>query len=464
MIKFGTDGWRGVISKDFTFDNLKRVAVAHALYLRELEAKRIVVGYDLRFLSEEYGRFVAGILAGMGFEVVLSKSFSPTPAVSYTTKYDGFDNGVVITASHNHGKYNGYKVKESFGGAATTEFTKGIEKKLKEAEVYLDEVEVSEDFSVEDIVTPYVEGVRKQLELSLFKEKTLRIVHDPMFGAQQGLLSRTLEGTKTEVVSIHSYRDPLFGGKHPEPIVEKNISALKETVRARGADIGIAHDGDGDRVGIVDENGNFVNSQIVYALLLQHVIRNRGVKNGIVVKTVSTGYLVDRVCRAEGVELREVPVGFKNISEVALKERVMFGGEESGGYALMDYLPERDGLLMGLLIVEKMLAEGKSVSEMVRSLFEEFGEAYYLRKDLPVTEKERESLEKMKSNPPNKWGDLAVDRVITVDGLKIVFEDDSWILFRPSGTEPVFRVYAETPNLERTRELLEWGCNLVKSN
>ncbi|SMP06499.1 Phosphomannomutase [Desulfurobacterium pacificum] len=464
MIKFGTDGWRGVISKDFTFDNLKKVAVAHALYLKELGAERVVVGYDLRFLSEEYGRFVAGIFADMGFEVVLSKTFSPTPAVSHATKYAGFDNGIVITASHNHGKYNGYKVKESFGGAATTEFTRGIESKLEEAEKFLDEVKGSGDFEVEDIVTPYVEGVRQQLELSLFKEKAVEIVHDPMFGAQQGLLSRAVEGTKTRVVSIHSYRDPLFGGKHPEPIVEKNILALKEVVRAKRADVGIAHDGDGDRVGIVDEKGSFVNSQIVYTLLLQHVIRNKGVRNGIVVKTVSTGYLVDRVCRAEGIELKEVPVGFKNISEVALKEKVMFGGEESGGYAFMDYLPERDGLLMGLLIVEKMLAEGKSVSEMVKALFKEFGEAYYLRRDLPVTEEERENLEKLKKNPPEKWNDLVVDRVITIDGLKIIFKDDSWILFRPSGTEPVFRVYAETPSVERTRELLEWGCKLVKSN
>ncbi len=463
MIKFGTDGWRGVISKDFTFDNLKKVAVAHALYLKDLGAKRVVIGYDLRFLSEEYGRFVAGIFSDMGFDVVLSKTFSPTPAVSYATKYGNFDNGIVITASHNYGKYNGYKVKESFGGAATTEFTKGIEGKLEDAEKILDEVKVGEEFKLEDIVSPYVEGVRGQLELSLFKERAINLVHDPMFGAQQGLLSRAVEGTKVRVLSIHSYRDPLFGGRHPEPIVEGNIAALKETVRARGADIGIANDGDGDRVGIVDERGNFVNSQIVYALLLQHVVRNRGIKNGIVVKTVSTGYLVDRVCRAEGIELKEVPVGFKNISEVALKEKVMFGGEESGGYALMDYLPERDGLLMGLLIVEKMLVEGRSVSEMVKALFEEFGEAYYLRKDLPVTEEERENLERLKENPPEKWNDLVVDRVITIDGLKIIFKDDSWILFRPSGTEPVFRVYAETPSIEKTKELLEWGCKLVKS-
>ncbi len=461
MIKFGTDGWRGVISKDFTFDNLKRVALAHGLVLKELGAERVVIGYDLRFLSEEYGKFVAGILAGMGFKVTLSKGFSPTPAVSYATKYGGYDNGIVITASHNYGKYNGYKVKESFGGAARTEFTNRIEEKLPK----VDAVSVKEgEFKEEDLNTPYVEGVRSQLELSLFNERNLKIVHDPMYGAQQGLLLRALEGTRAEVTEIHAYRDPLFGGKHPEPIVEKNITALMEKVRAVGADIGIANDGDGDRVGIVDENGNFVNSQVVFALLLLHIVRNRGLREGIVVKTVSTGYLVDRVCRELGIELKEVPVGFKNISEVLVREKVLFGGEESGGYALMDYLPERDGLLMGLLVVEKMLAEGKSVSQMVEDLFREFGTAFYRRIDLPVTEEEREALEKLKENPPSEWDGLKVKKVLTIDGLKIIFDNDSWILFRPSGTEPVFRVYAETPDEETTEKLINWGISLVKPN
>ena len=461
MIKFGTDGWRGVISKDFTFENLKKVAVAHGLMLKEEGAKRVVVGYDLRFLSEEYGKFVAETLSGMGLEVDLSNGFCPTPAVSYNTKYGNYDNGIVITASHNYGKYNGYKVKESFGGAARTEITKKIEAKLPEAEKV--ERPVGE-FKTKDLVSPYVEGVREQVELSLFKEKPVKIVHDPMYGAQQGLMYRALLGTKAELTEIHAYRDPLFGGKHPEPIVEKNITALMEKVRAVKADIGIAHDGDGDRVGIVDENGHFVNSQIVYALLLLHVVRNKGKRDGVVVKTVSTGYLVDRVCRKLGLELLEVPVGFKNISEVIVKEKVLFGGEESGGYALVDYLPERDGLLMGLLMVEKMLVEDKTVSQMVEDLFKEFGTAYYKRIDLPVSEEERKALERLKENPPKEWKGLKVSRVLTIDGVKIIFENDSWILFRPSGTEPVFRVYAETPDEKTTEELLNWGVNLVKTN
>ncbi len=461
MIKFGTDGWRGIISKEFTFENLKRVAVAHGLALREEGAKRVVIGYDLRFLSEEYGKFTAEILAGMGFEVVLSDGFCPTPAVSHATKYGKFNAGIVITASHNVGKYNGYKVKESFGGAARTEITKKIEEKIPQAENY--PVKKGE-FKTQDLNTPYVEGVRRQLELSLFNEKEVKIVHDPMYGAQQGLMYRALLGTKAQITEIHAYRDPLFGGKHPEPIVEKNITVLMEKVRAVGADVGIANDGDGDRVGIVDERGNFVNSQVVFALLLLHILRNRGKRDGIVVKTVSSGYLVDRVCRKFGVELLEVPVGFKNISEVLFKEKVLFGGEESGGYALIDYLPERDGLLMGLLIVEKMLAEGKTVSQMVEELFREFGTAYYKRIDLPVSQEEREALERLKENPPKEWKGLKVKRVLTIDGVKITFENDSWILFRPSGTEPVFRVYAESPDEETTRELLNWGVSLVKTS
>ncbi|ADU97245.1 phosphoglucomutase/phosphomannomutase family protein [Thermovibrio ammonificans] len=459
MIKFGTDGWRGVISREFTFDNLRKVALAHGKLLKEQGAKRVVVGYDLRFLSEEYGRFVAEIFAGMGFETVLSDGFCPTPAVSYNTKYGNFDNGVVITASHNYGKYNGYKVKESFGGAARTEFTKEIEKRIPEVESL--EAPKGEP-KLEDLVTPYVEGARSQIELSLFKEKSVKIVHDPMYGAQQGCFVKALVGTKAEVTEIHAYRDPLFGGKHPEPIVEENITALMEKVRALKADIGIANDGDGDRVGIVNEKGEFVNSQIVYALLLLHIIRNKGRREGVVVKTVSTGYLVDRICRKLGIELIEVPVGFKNITEVILRQKVLFGGEESGGYALVDYLPERDGLLMGLLMVEKMLAEEKSVSQMVEELFKEFGAAYYKRMDLPVTEEERKALERIKENPPKEWEGLKVSKILTIDGVKIIFEDDSWILFRPSGTEPVFRVYAETPEPKRTEKLLSWGVTLVK--
>jgi len=458
-IKFGTDGWRGIISFDFTFDNLRKISLAHSKVLKEKGAKKVVVGYDLRFLSEEYGKFVASIFAGEGFEVILSKGYSPTPAVSYYTKYMNCDNGIVITASHNVGKYNGYKVKESFGGAARTYFTDLIEEKLPEVEKEKPRIG---EYREENINEPYIEGVRKQIELSLFKEKEINIVHDSMYGAQQGLMIKAVEGTKTNVTEIHAYRDPLFGNAHPEPVVPENIKALMEKVRALRADIGIANDGDGDRVGIVDEKGNFINSQIVFSLLLLHIVRNKGLK-GAVAKTVSTGYLVDRICRSEGIELIETAVGFKNISEVVAKRKLLFGGEESGGYALIDYLPERDGLLMGLFIVEKMIAEDKPLSKLVEELFKEFGTAYYRRIDLPVTENEKENLEKLKENPPEKWGNLRVASVLTIDGLKIVFEDDSWILFRPSGTEPLFRVYAETENQQETGKLLNWGVSLIKS-
>ncbi len=460
MIRFGTDGWRGVISKDFTFDNLKRVAIAHARVLKEDNARKVVIGYDLRFLSEDYAAFVAEIFSGMGFEVVLSKGFSPTPAVSYVTKYGKFDNGIVITASHNLGKYNGYKVKEGFGGAARDVLIRRIESSIPSSSDI--EVSFSKDYEESDICSPYIDGVRDQLDLSLFKERPITVVHDPMYGAQQGLLFRAVRNTKVNVFEIHAYRDPLFGGKHPEPIVPSNIKALMDEVRAVKADIGIANDGDGDRVGIVDENGNFVNSQVVYALLLLHIIRNKGLRDGAVVKTVSTGYLADRICKKEGLKLIETPVGFKNISNVAMKEKVLFGGEESGGYALMDYLPERDGLLMGLFLVERMLMEGKSLSKLVNDLFNEFGTAYYKRIDLPVTQKERDRLEALKENPPESFKDKKVVRVLTIDGLKLIFNDDSWLLLRPSGTEPVFRVYAEAPTENETHEIISWASKLLK--
>jgi len=459
-IKFGTDGWRGVISKDFTFENLFKVAFAHALVLKEDGAKRVLVGYDLRFLSEEYAKLVARVFSENGLEAVLTKFPSPTPAVSYAVKELGFDCGVVITASHNHSKYNGYKVKESFGGPARTSYTNRIEDKIESAPEFY---EVSADFETEDINPVYIEGVRKVLDESVFKEKEVLVVHDAMYGVQQGFVQKVLEGTKITIMQFRSYRDTLFGGIHPEPVVERNVKPLCNKVRSLKAWLGIAHDGDGDRVGIVDEKGNFINSQISFALVLLHLIRNRKLVNsGIVVKTVSSGFLVDRICRKEGLELKEVPVGFKNISELVVKENVVFGGEESGGYAYINHVPERDGLLMGLLILEKSLMEEKPVSVLVEELFKEFGSAYYVRKDLPVSEEEKRILEDVKKSPPDRWNELKVKKVLTIDGLKLIFEDDSWILFRPSGTEPLFRIYAETPSKEKTLKLIEWGCGIFK--
>jgi len=377
--------------------------------------------------------------------------------VSFAVKYMGFDNGVMVTASHNPPHYNGYKVKESFGGSATPEFVAEIENAIESSS---DEPAPSVEPDTIEIESKYISKVREQINLGLFKEKELLVVHDAMHGTSSGLIAKALEGTKVQVIPLRSYRDALFGGHAPEP-VEKNLSILKEKVRATGAHIGIANDGDGDRIALVDERGDYVNTQLIYVLLLLHIVKNKGIRDGMVVKTVSTTYLADRICRAEGIELREVPVGFKNINELILKENVIFGGEESGGYGVPSYLPERDGLMSALFVLELMLLKGKTLSEIIEEVFETYGRAYYKRVDFPADESIKAKLRELIERPPSAVGNKKVHKATTIDGLKLVFGDESWLLFRASGTEPLIRVYAESPSQEELEELIEAGISLI---
>ncbi len=458
MIKFGTDGWRAVIGDTFTFSNLTKVSKAHAKVLRRIEANRVIIGYDHRFLSEEFAKRVFNVFRSEGFDAFLTKTPVTTPQLSFSVKYMGFDSGVMITASHNPSQYNGYKIKEGFGGSATPSFVSLVEKELSNIEV-----EPVGDYKEEwvEIRQEYINKVREYLNFELFREREMVVVHDAMYGTSAGLLKDVLKDTRIEVFDIRNWRDPLFGGHPPEPI-EKYLGILKEKVRAVGAQVGIANDGDGDRVAFVDEKGNFVNSQMVYVLLLLHLIRNKGLREGCVVKTVSTTYLADRICDKEGIELREVPVGFKNINEVILKEKVIFGGEESGGYGFPDFLPERDGLLSALYILEYMLLAEKPLSEIINEIMAEYGSAYYKRVDMHADNKAKDKLKSMVENPPDSLGRYKVSKILTIDGLKLIFPDDSWILFRASGTEPLIRIYAEAPTPEETEELISEGRKLFE--
>jgi phosphomannomutase len=462
VIKFGTDGWRAVIAKDFTFENLKKVVLAHAEVLRRKGLKKIFVGYDHRFMSENFAREAASLFYSESFDVNLSPKAVSTPLVSWAVKYKGFDNGVMITASHNPPTYNGYKIKDSFGGSATPEFVSRVEELIEKVNPEREPSPEVGNLTENDYTEEYISAVRERVNTDLFKEKEIKIVHDPMFGSSAGYLKRALENTKLQVVEIHAYRDPLFGGKAPEP-VEKNLETLKEKVRAENAFCGIANDGDGDRVALVDEKGNFVNSQLVYALLMLHLLENKGLR-GAVVKTVSTTYLADRIAKHFGVEIIETPVGFKHINKVILeRDDVIFGGEESGGYGFPDFTPERDGLLSALYLLELFLLKGKTPSGVIEELFKRFGEAYYRRVDLPVSPEEKQKLEKLKENPPASVGGLKVREIKTIDGLKLVFENDGWVLIRPSGTEPLLRIYCEMPSIELRDKILEKVVEIFKN-
>ncbi|WP_448587862.1 phosphoglucomutase/phosphomannomutase family protein [Thermocrinis sp.] len=455
MIKFGTDGWRAVIGDEFTFERVRKVAYAHAKVLEDQGKKRVIIGYDRRFLSREFAEEAYKVFKTLGFEVYLSDGECTTPMVSFGVKYLGFDSGVMITASHNPGKYNGYKIKESFGGSATPEFIKKVENIANS----VDSVKV-EDVKPEliDLKGPYLKKVKELINLELFEEGIL--VHDAMFGSSAGLFSEVLSETPMSVLSIRSRRDPLFGGHPPEPI-EKYLSPLFDKVRALNAKLGIANDGDGDRIALCDEKGNFINAQLIYVLLLIHLLKNKGLKDGLVVKTVSTSYLVDRICRAEGVELREVPVGFKHINEVLLKEKVIFGGEESGGYGIIHFLPERDGLFSGLSILELIYTKGKEISQIVEEVFQTYGRAYFMRHDLYAMEDKKQKLKALIDSPPSQWGEFKVKEAITKDGLKLTFEEDGWLLLRASGTEPLIRVYAEMPTEEETQKVIRTALEML---
>ncbi len=458
QVKFGTDGWRAVIGEDFTFENVKRVAFAHAKVLSEQGKKKVIVGYDHRFMSEMFAQEVCRVFKAMGLEAYITNRSCTTPMVSFAIKYMGFDGGVMITASHNPPEYNGYKIKDSFGGSATEGLVKRVEQELSSAEIV-----DTRGIKVESINVwgEYIKKVKDFINTELFYEKEVLIVHDAMYGSSVNTYSQVLAGTKISTIPIRSYRDPLFGGHAPEP-VEKHLLPLMEKVRSVGAFLGIANDGDGDRIALVDERGKFVNAQLVYVLLLYHLLKNKGIKDGIVVKTVSTTYLADRICQREGVELKEVAVGFKNINELILQEKVIFGGEESGGYGIVHFLPERDGLFSGLNILELLLLKDKNLSQIIEEIFKNYGSAYYRRYDMRAEEDKKRKLAQLKSHPPERLAVHKVKKINTLDGLKLVFENDGWILFRASGTEPLIRVYVEMPTEEEVERVLQEGIKLFE--
>ncbi len=456
MIKFGTDGWRAVIAKEFTFENVKKVAQAHAEHIKENGGKKVAVGYDTRFLSEEFAKAVAEVFSSNDLEVILSKGHCSTPALSLGTKDFKCDEGVMITASHNTYQYNGYKIKGSYGGPATPDIIADVENRLKKISVK----DGKKEWEEKDFNWYYLEKLKNYLLKDLFKQHHKKVVHDPMYGATIGYLSRILDGTFLEVIEINNFRDAFFGFHHPEPI-EKNLQLLMAKVLATESLVGIANDGDGDRVGIVAEDGEFVSTQTIYSLLLLHIIRNKKIP-GAVVKTISTSYLVDRICKKEGRKLYKTPVGFKYIADIMLKEEVAFGGEESGGYGFGFHIPERDGLLSGLMILEMILLKDKSLTDIIKQLHDEFGTAYYRRIDIKVKgDQGRKLVAKLRENTPDSFGGKKIKEIDKTDGIKLIFEDDSWILFRASGTEPVLRIYAEAPSKEELNRLLEEGKKLI---
>jgi phosphomannomutase len=468
VIKFGTDGWRARIAEDFTFANVEIVTQALVDYLKTQNVSgemRAVVGYDRRFASELFARRSAEVLAGNGVAVDLFASDVPTPLVSFEVKRRGMDGGVMITASHNPPDFNGFKFKAPYGGSATPAITDQIEKLLGATaprRLPFDEAKSQGLANVIEADGDYRRHVESLVAINDLRGADALVIADPMHGSGGRWIESMLAGGKIRVETIRGDRDPLFGGVLPEPM-PWSLELTSRTIRERGALLALITDGDADRVGAMDERGEYVNTHQILMILLLHLVRRKGWK-GSVARTFSQSVIVRRIAESYGFRLFETPIGFKHIGEIMLDPANDFlvGGEESGGIGVRGHIPERDGIFNCLLLLEAVLAAGKKPSEIVRDIWREFGEFHFERRDLHVPiESGQKLVGDLREDTPDSFAGYKVVNVATLDGTKLIFEDDSWILFRQSGTEPLLRIYCEATSVEKMTKMVDEGVRLA---
>jgi len=454
-VKFGTDGWRAVIGDTYTFANVRRAALATAKVFKNHPKinNGIIIGYDTRFQSDAFAAAVAEVFGNEGIKTKLVNKFVTTPTVSLLSRDLNLAFGIMITASHNPSKYNGYKLKDEFGGSMSPDEIVKIEAELKN----IGEVEIKKNLEalVAEGIVEYFDGdgyyinyLKEKIDIKAIDAANLNVIYDCMYGAGQKTISRLIK-----VTEIHSEINPSFGKSAPEP-VEKNLDEVCERVKEGKYDIGIVTDGDADRIAIIDETGKFLDAQKTFALLLKYLYEKKGMR-GIVVRGFSTSDLIKKFCDKNGIQLKTVQIGFKHISQLMINEDVMIGAEESGGIGIKGHLPERDGVYNGMLYLEMLAAYGKSISQLKKELEEEFGSYYYRRNDVGTTEEKKQAtLAKCKEL---KAGDeIAGRKIVSIDGLdgtKFMFED-GWLIVRASGTEPLLRFYCETIGKDETSEIL----------
>lgn len=475
-IQFGTDGWRAVIAETFTFENLRLLAqgIADAVATPDwgeaaggvdYDPKLMVVGFDTRFLSDRFATEVARVLAANGLTVLLTHADAPTPAVSYAVKHHHAAGGIMITASHNAPRYNGLKLKAAFGGSALNEQCRRVELFLADNEARARGPNLMDyDRAVSaglikrfNPIPAYAAHLRTLVNFDAIAANPQRLVVDSMYGSGRGVIKGLLQGTGTEVFEIRGEMNPGFGGIHPEPIA-KNLGATAGAIAAGHGAFAVITDGDADRTGAMDGRGQFVDPHKIMALALQYLVEKRG-WTGAAVKTVSTTRMINRLADKHHLACFETPVGFNHIADYMLSQDVLIGGEESGGISIKGHIPEGDGVLFGLLLLEMVAAAGAPLEEMVQDVLRQFGPAYYARKDLrlarPVAKKEM--VRRLTESAPSAIGGLSVAKVEAMDGVKYILADDSWLLIRPSGTEPVLRVYAEGRDEPAVTALLQYG-------
>jgi len=463
MIKFGTDGWRGIIADDFTFENVRRVAGGIASYvLRHENAPRgVIIGYDTRFLSQHAARTAAEVIAGAGIPVQITSDSTPTPAISLAVKSQGAAGGVVVTSSHNPWNWNGVKFKARFGGSATPAIMKVIEEEVGAGAMPKGQAASIKEV---DLKPAYIEAISRFADLDLTAKAKFRFAVDSMYGSGRGVLTRIFQDRGIDYVAIRQELNPLFPGINPEPI-EPHVEMLRQTVLKESCHAGLAVDGDADRIGAIAEDGSFVDSHKCFSVLLRWALQRKKWP-GDVVRAFNTTGMADRIAARYGRKLIECPIGFKYIADLMMEHEIVVGGEESGGIGYSRYLPERDGTLNCLLLANVMAEEGKPLGQLVADLQREYGPHYYGRRDLHITEEMKQSaVQRARSDQTTQLGRYSIKRKEGLDGIKCFLDVSShgakngngaipWVLFRMSGTEPLLRVYAEAESPELVADIL----------
>ncbi|MFM6011657.1 MAG: phosphoglucomutase/phosphomannomutase family protein [Dolichospermum sp.] len=457
-IKFGTDGWRGIIADDFTFPNVRKVTRAIAGYLKTAytKDKPVLIAYDTRFLADEFAQTSAAVLADLGWNVQITDRDCPTPVIAYNARILNSAGALMFTASHNPAPYCGIKYIPDYAGPATPEITDTIVANIEGASDELPGSNPSGTISTFDPKPAYLDFIYTLLNVEKIKSANLKVKYDALYSTSRGYLDEVLQHCGCQLESFHTWRDVLFGGGMPEPKGEQLVE-LVAAVKADHADLGLATDGDSDRFGIVDEQGNVLTPNTVLLLLARHLIKNKG-KSGAIVRTVATTHLLDNFAAKYGLDIYETAVGFKYIGEKMRETAVLIGGEESGGLSIIGHIPEKDGVLADMLVAEAIAYEGKPLSQLVQeAIAEADGPLYNNRLDLHLTEAHKIAvINSYTQNPPSEVAGIKVKEVGRKDGIKLYLEEGSWVLLRPSGTEPLVRVYMETNSQEKLSQIAKF--------
>jgi alpha-D-glucose phosphate-specific phosphoglucomutase len=466
QIKFGTDGWRGIIADDYTFENVRRVgnAISHYVHENEDATKGLVVGYDTRFGSRAFAEAISDVLAAAGIPVRLSDDYTPTPALSYAVVNLGVAGGVMITSSHNPYKWNGVKYKAGYGGSATPAIIKVIESALDTSRIQRPGGRVN----AADLKTPYIAAVKRFVDLDSIRRAGFKFAVDTMYGSGRGVLKQIFTENGIQNIEIRGELNPLFPGINPEPILP-HVALLQETVVREQCQAGMATDGDADRLGAVAEDGSFVDSHKIFSVILEWLLKRKQWP-GEVVRAFNTTRMIDRISARYGRQMHECGIGFKYICDLMLERDILIGGEESGGIGIRRHLPERDGILNSLLLANIMADEGKALGQLVRDMQQEFGEHHYARTDLHLTNEVKDEAMRRVEAKPAKLGTFNVLKIESLDGVKFFLDAptngngaEAWVLVRSSGTEPLLRIYCEAASPELVAQILRETESFVKA-